>query len=163
MAYQMKNTPYVVPQAIAVNSATQLMPLGTRIKATDPTYGEGEFIYLKGIGSTVVGSCVVYNPDDWTTALIAANDIGLVAFAMSACVANEFGWYQIFGKAIAKVAGNVADNALVYNAASGTVDDAVVAGDRIKHAKFGSAQDTPTTGLAEVEIMYPFVDDGSAA
>ena len=163
MAYQFKNNYFIVPQAVAVNSATQLLPLGTRIKGTDPTYGEGEFIYLKGVASTVVGSCVVYNPDDWSTALIAANDIGLVAFAMSACVANEYGWYQIFGKGVAKVAGNVSDNALVYNAASGTIDDAVVAGDRIKHAKFASAHDTPTTGLAEIEIMYPFVDDASAA
>lgn len=163
MAYQFKNNYFIVPQAVSVNSATQLLPLGTRIKGTDPTYGEGEFIYLKGVASTVVGSAVLYNPDDWSTSLLAANDIGLVAFAMSACVANEFGWYQIYGKAVGAVAGNVADNALVYAAGSGAIDDAVVAGDRIKNAKFGSAHGTPSTGLAEVEIMYPFVDDASAA
>ena len=162
MPFQFKNTPYIVPQAIEVNSTVQLMPLGSRIQATDPTYGEGEFIYLKGVASTVVGSLVVFNQDDHSTALFAANAIGPVAIAMSACVANQFGWYQIYGKAVAK-AGTVVDNALVYGAASGTVDDAVVAGDRVKNAKFASADGTPAAGFAEVEIMYPFVDDASAA
>lgn len=160
MAFQFNKTFWVVPQAIEVNSATQLLPLGTRVKATDPTYGEGEFVYLKGVASTAVGSLVVINPDDWSTKLFAANDIGSVAFAMSACVANEFGWYQIYGKAIGKTNGAVVDNALVYGAANGTVDDAVVAGDRVKNAKFGS---TDSANLAEVEIHYPFVDDASAA
>lgn len=162
MAYQMKNTPYVVPQGIHVNSATQLMPLGTRIRATDPTYGEGEFVYLKGVASTVIGSLVVINQDDWSTALYTGNAIGEVGFAMSASVANEFGWYQIYGKAVAKSNAAV-DNALVYGAATGLVDDAVVAGDRVKNAKFASGDGTPSTGLAEVEIAYPFVDDASAA
>lgn len=162
MAYQFKTVPFIVPQPIEVNSAVQLLPLGTRVEATDPTYGAGEFIYLKGLNSTVVGTFVTYNPDDWSTKIWAANDIGLAAFAMSACVTGEFGWYQIFGKAVAK-AGTVADNALVYGAAAGTVDDAVVAGDRVKNAKFASADGTPAAGLAEVEIMYPFVDDASAA
>lgn len=162
MAYQFKTTNFVVPQAIAVNSATQLLPLGTRVHAQDPVYGEGEFIYLKGLNTTVVGTFVTYNPDDWSTKIWAANDIGFAAFAMSACVTGEFGWYQIYGKAVAK-AGTVVDNALVYGAGAGVVDDAVVAGDRVKNAKFASADGTPSAGLAEVEIMYPFVDDASAA
>jgi len=160
MAYQFDKTYFIVPQAIATNSTSQLLPLGTRVRATDPTYGEGEFIYLKGINSTVVGSLVVINSDDWSTALFAANSIGPVGFAMSACVTGEFGWYQVYGKAVARTAGAVADNALVYGAASGTVDDAVVAGDRVKNAKFAS---TDSGNLAEVEISYPFVDDASAA
>ena len=162
MAYQMKNTPYIVPQAIAVNSTTQLMPLGARVRATDPTYGEGEFVYLKGVASTLVGSLVVIAQDDWTTALYTANAIGEVAFAMSACVASEFGWYQIYGKAIGK-SNAATDNALVYGAATGLIDDAVVAGDRVKNAKYASGDGTPSAGLAEVEIAYPFVDDASAA
>lgn len=136
---------------------------GDIVKAVDPTYGVGEFIYLKGVASTVLGSAVLYNPDDWSTSLLAANDIGSVAIAMSANVANQGGWYQIKGKAIVK-AGTVADNGNVYSTATpGTLDDAVVAGDRIKNAKFASADGTPSAGLAEIEIDRPFVDDAVAA
>ena len=58
----------------------------------------------------------------------------------------------------------VADNGNVYATGTpGTVDDAVVAGDRIKNAKFASADGTPSAGLAECEIARPFMDDGVAA
>lgn len=136
---------------------------GRVIDAVDPVYGNGKFIFLKGVVGTVVGSVVLYNPDDWSTSLLAANDIGSVAVAMSANVANQWGWYQVFGKAVVK-AGTVADNGNVYSTATaGTVDDAVVAGDRIKNAKFGSADGVPSAGLAECEISFPFVDDAVAA
>lgn len=154
----------VIPQAIADTSTTQLLPLGTRVTAVDPTYGVGEFIYLAGVASTAVGSAVTYNQDDHTTTLLAANAIGPVAFAMSANVASQYGWYQIFGKAVGKVLASFADNANCYaTATAGSMDDAVVAGDRVKNCKGASAIDTPSTGLAELEIQYPVMDDGLAA
>jgi hypothetical protein len=149
--------------AIGVVDDVATCALGTIVSARHDTYGVGEFIYLKGVASTVVGSAVLYNPDDWTTSLLAPNDIGFVAIAMSANVANTFGWYQISGKGIVK-AGTVVDNANVYSTASpGILDDAVVAGDRVKNAKFASADGTPSAGLAEIEIARPFVDDAVAA
>lgn len=162
MAYTIRNT-LIGTQPIADVSDTQQHPLGSIVVADDPVYGSGEFIYLKGVASTALGSAVKYNPDDWSTSLLVANDIGPVAIAMAATLASQYGWYQINGKAVAKV-GTVADNALVYSTATpGTLDDAVVAGDRIKNAVFGSANGTPSAGLAEVEIWRPHVDDGSAA
>jgi hypothetical protein len=134
------------------------------VRGNDPTYGAGEFIYLKGVASTAVGSWVLYNEDDYSTSLLAANDIGQVAVAMSACVASEYGWYQIKGKAIGKALTAFADNANVYSTATaGSVDDAVVAGDRVKKCKGASAVGTPSSGLAEFEIDRPFVDDALAA
>ena len=68
----------VIPQAIADTSTVQLLPLGTRVKAVDiasTAYGEGEFIYLKGVASTVVGSVVTYSQDANSTALLVANAI----------------------------------------------------------------------------------------
>ena len=164
MSNFVSNNGFVIPQAIADTSTVQLLPLGTRVKADDANYGEGEFIYLRGVASTAIGSCVLINPDDWSTSLLAANDIGDVAFAMSANPASSFGWYQIYGKAVGKVLAGFADNANCYGTATaGSIDDAVVAGDRIKKCKGASAIDTPSTGLAELEIAYPFVDDGLAA
>lgn len=150
--------------AITDTSTTAGCPLGTRVKAFDPTYGSGEFIYLLGVASTARGSWVKYNADDYSTSLLAANDIGPVAVAMSANVANQYGWYQIYGKAQGKALTGYADNGLVYaTATAGSVDDAVVAGDRVKNALGASALDGPFTGGAEFEIQYPFMDDATAA
>lgn len=154
----------IIPQLIADTSTTQLLPLGTRVRATDSSLGEGEFVYLLGVASTAVGSWVTFNEADFSTALLAANAIGQVAVAMSANVANQYGWYQVRGKAVGKALTGFLDNANVYaTATAGSVDDAVVAGDRVKKAKGASAVDTPSTGLAYFEIDAPFMDDGLAA
>jgi hypothetical protein len=116
------------------------------------------------VASTAVGSWVTFNLDDGTTALLAANAIGPVAIAMSANVASQYGWYQIYGKAVGKALTGFVDNANAYaTATAGSVDDAVVAGDLVKNAKGASAVDTPSSGLAEFEIQYPFMDDGLTA
>jgi len=163
MAYTIID-PVLGMQPIAVTSTTQTHALGTRVKAVDQTDGTGEFIYLKGVASTAIGSWVTYYPDDYSTALLAANAIGSVGVAMSANVASSYGWYQIFGKAVGKALASDADNGLVYaTATGGGVDDAVVAGDRVKLAIGASAVDTPSTGLVEFEIEYPFMDDATAA
>ncbi len=93
-------------QPIATNSATQKHTLGKIVRGTDPTYGEGEFIYLLGVASTVVGSMVKYNATTYQTALTTVtngkNKGAPIAVAMSACVAGEYGWYQIGGNAVIK-------------------------------------------------------------
>jgi hypothetical protein len=138
--------------------------LGQIIQAQDPVYGVGEFIYLGGVANTVVGSWVTYNADDWSTALLVPDAIGPVAVAMAANVAGQYGWYQIQGKAVGRAAAGFLDNANIYATATpGVVDDAVVAGDRVKNAKGASAVGTPSAGLAEFEIARPFVDDALAA
>lgn len=163
MAYKVTE-PRIVPQQIADTSTTQTMPLGTRVRAYDDTLGEAEFVYLKGVASTAVGSWVLFNEADWTTSLLAANDIGQVAVAMSANVASQYGFYQVRGKAVGKALTGFLDNANVYaTATSGSVDDAVVAGDRVKKCKGASAVGTPSSGLAYFEIDAPFMDDGLAA
>jgi hypothetical protein len=154
-------------QPIAETSTTQNHPLGIIRRAVEVSNsnGEGEFVYLKGVASTVAGSWVTYNTDDGTTALLAANAIGPVAVAMSAnAAATSYGWYQINGKAVGKALAAFADDANVYaTATAGSVDDAVVAGDRVKRCKGASALDFPSTGTAEFEIDRPFMDDAVAA
>lgn len=157
-------TPRLGLKAIDSNHAEQGdTPLGTIISAYSPDYNEGEFIYLKGAASTAVGSWVLYSPDDFSTSLLAANDVGHVAVAMAATVSGEYGWYQIQGKAVGKALASFADNGNVYSTATaGSVDDAIVAGDRVQGAKGASAVDTPSTGLAEFEIHRPFVNNALA-
>lgn len=96
--------------------------LGMVCRAFDPTYGEGEFILLVGVASTVVGSLVTYNATTYQTTLSAntANQATPVAVAMSANGAGSFGWYQIGGLAVVKKTA-VAVNAQVPVYQSATV------------------------------------------
>lgn len=158
-------SPLVGAPAIDSTDTVQALPLGTRIRAKHVTYGDGEFIYLKGVASTAVGSWVTFYPDDWSTVLLAANAIGAVAISMSANSAStSYGWYQIYGKGVGLALTGYLDNALVYaTATAGSADDAVVAGDRVKGAIGASAVGTPSAGFAEFELNFPLMDDGSAA
>ena len=154
----------VIPQAIDATSTSQKIDLGTIVQAKDSAstdYGVGEFIYLKGVASTVVGSVVAYSPDDFTTALVSANGVGPIATAMSINVADQYGWYQISGKGVGKVLASFADNGDCYlTSTAGSIDDANVAGDFVSNMLGASAIDTPSTGLAELEMWRPFVRDG---
>lgn len=147
-------------QAIAETSTTQQHELGLICEAEDPSYGSGKFIYLQGLAATAIGTWVTYNADDWSTTHLAANAIGPVGVSMSANVANQYGWYQIYGKVpVGLCLTSFADNARVFiTASAGYVDDASVAGDMVNNAKGAS---TSTARSAEFEIAYPFVDNAS--
>ena len=101
MAYKI-TTPLAGFQGIAVTDTVQNHPVGTIVQGDDPDYGGAEFIYLKGVASTVVGSLVTYNTTSGTTALapVGTNKPQPVAVAMSANVASQWGWYQISGIAV---------------------------------------------------------------
>lgn len=168
MAYSFVNTqiglPAVTETVLAADAEPLAPPLGYIAQAADPTLGAGEFVWLQGLAATAVGTWVTYNSSDNTTTLLAANAIGPVAIAMSANLAGYYGWYQIGGKGVGKALAGFVDNANVYaTATAGSIDDAVVAGDRVKGAKGASAVDTPSAGLAYFEIQRPFMDDGLAA
>jgi hypothetical protein len=80
--------------------ATQKHRLGLRRKFNHPTYGDGEFIYMKGITSTAAGDAVTYNAATFVTTRAAAGSAipWTVAFATAAVDANtKYGWYQISG------------------------------------------------------------------
>jgi hypothetical protein len=142
-------------QEISTTSTVQQHPLGTRIKAVDPVYGDGEFIYLKGVVGTDVGEMVVYDQNANTTVLTVAGSRGPCAVSMSANVANQYGWYQIAGAAITKAAASAANASVYVTATAGTVDDAVVATDKIDGARFKTADGTPSAGFAIVQLDRP--------
>lgn len=159
MASWKSSEQFVVPQGITEVSTTAKLPLGTIVRARHEDYGAGEFIYLTGVVSTVAGSWVVYNSDTWTTTLIAADAIGPVAVAMAANVASRYGFYQIQGEAMANAA-DVADSGRVYiDSVPGKCDDLLSAGNRVKNAKWTSAEDTAANPRATAHINRPFVED----
>lgn len=146
-------------QPIAVTDTVQRHPLGLCVNAVDPLYGMGEFLYLKGVASTVVGSLVDYDQFLGTTALSPATaGVGPVAVAMSANVASQYGWYQVVGAAVVKAPNAMAVGADVHMLAAtpGSVDDAAVAGEQILNAKTSTTTGSPSSGLAVIQINRPF-------
>jgi hypothetical protein len=146
-------------QQIADTDTVQRHKLGTIVNAVDPVYGGGEFIYLKGVASTVVGSLVDYDLNAGTTTLAPATGAtGQCAVAMSANVANQYGWYQLTGIAVVKAPNAMVVGAEIFMLAAtpGSVDDAAVAGEQILNAKALSTTGTPSTGLALIQINRPF-------
>lgn len=150
-------------QPIDSVSTTQRHPLGLIVDAVDPTYGGGEFIYLKGVSDGAAGAWVTYNIDDGSTTLLVANAIGPVGVMVAALDAStDYGWVQISGKvSAAQCLTGHADGGLVFATASaGFVDDASVTGDLVNLAKAAS---TSTARSAEFEIHRPFVNDKSTS
>ena len=126
MTYRI-TSPLISQQLIADTSTTQNHPIGTIVRAKDSTHGEAEFIYLKGVASTAVGSLVTYNTSSGTTALapVGTNKAQPIAVAMSANVASQWGWYQISGIAVMAKTCTVS---LAANAAVGVLTVGLVAG-----------------------------------
>lgn len=161
MAYTV-TSPVLGLQRIADTSTTQQHPLGTIVRAVDSTYGEGEFIYLLGVASTVVGSVVTYNATTYQTALSAntANFAAPVAVAMSANVASQYGWYQISGNAVVKkTAVAVSPQVKVYQSGTtGRIMPTSASGKQILGAKSANlASVTSTTSTVVVTINRPFM------
>jgi hypothetical protein len=156
----------IIPQGIADTSTTQLLSLGSKVLAydvADTQYGQGTFIYAKGVASTVVGSVVAFSPDDWSTALATTSSKGSLGVSMSINPASSFGWYQIAGKAVVKALTGFADGADCYlTTTAGSIDDAVTANNYITGMLGASAVGTPSTGLAEAEISNPSALSGSS-
>jgi hypothetical protein len=110
-----------------------------------------EYVYLKGLDSTVAGSWVVYD-EVAVTALLATGLKGPVAVATAATVTGTFGWYQCGGTVpVAKLAANTADNAILgFETTAATAGDGAAAGDIIKGATSRGA----TAGAAANGVVY---------
>ena len=159
-------TDHAIPVTVETVGSTvitnKLVPLGTRVRAVDPTYGEGEFIRLVGVASTIVGALVKYNTTTHQTALLSVtngkNKGVPVAVAMSACVANEHGWYQIAGLAVIKKTTVAASPSvpIFISATDGRMKVLASAGQQILGAQTANlATIVTTTSTVVVAISRP--------
>lgn len=134
--------------------------LGSIAKAYHPTFGEGEFIYLLGVVGTLAGLMVSYNATTWQTTLTpnTAKSAFPIAVAMSANVANQFGWYQIAGIAtILKTATQVLPGVKIFQSATiGRVMPTSASGLEILGARAANLTTvTTTTSTVAVLINRP--------
>lgn len=143
-------------QPINETSTVQLHDIGTIVNAFDgTTYGAGEFIYLKGVASTAIGNPVIWDSAG-QTALAGLASRGPIAIAMSANVANQWGWYQIQGLApVSSAANAVATGAPIYMQASAAIDDAVSATNKIDGCVSKSASGTPAATFTVCALSRP--------
>jgi len=152
-------------QPIGAVSATALVPIGTTITAEDrsstgASLGGGEFIYLQGGTSVILGSLCTYTLVTGATVLAPATaGNGPVAASMSTLTAGQYGWFQRQGRAAVKAPNAMVVGADVFMLAAtpGSVDDAAVAGEQVLCARVGTSTGTPATGLAYIDIDRPFL------
>jgi hypothetical protein len=98
-------SPAGVSSGVTTTIPTPPNVLGMIVKATDPTYGQGEFILLPGASSQTVGLVYTYSPTTFavTACPNTANLSQPVAVAMAANTSTtQFSWYQISGLAVVK-------------------------------------------------------------
>jgi hypothetical protein len=154
-------------QTISVTSTTQNYPLGARCTARDPVLGDGEFIYMQGVASTALGDVVQLNPDGTTTRAAGGTAVGHIGVAMSANVANQFGWYCVKGRCLVTIAADISANLQMFLAAAGVADDTVAATKLISGASIAeslNAGGSAIVGTTEVTaasqavalLQYPY-------
>lgn len=154
------------------------MPLGTIVRAYDPLYGEGEFIYLQLLSTVLVGSLVTWtgygtvsgdtgNEAQYLTALVPNTaslgyqvGVAMAAFP-SGAPATAFGWFQIGGNSVMKVDASVGAVTAGVQVGIGTspgIVSTASAGKRIMNALSNTAAGTPAAGFAVVTIQRPFME-----
>lgn len=149
-------------QPIADLDATQRHPYGTIVRAKDvgtTAYGEGEFVYVKGVANGAAKAWAGYNIDDGSTTLAVADGVYPLGVMMAALTASYKGWLQISGKALGKCLTSFTDNGVVYlTATAGSIDDASVIGDVVHLAK-GASSAVVGDLHAEFEIHRPYCEN----
>lgn len=162
MAFTAKES-RIVEQAIATITTTKTHDLGTIVRAVDATYGEGEFIYLLGVASTVANLAVTYDATTYQTTILpnTANLSGPLAWAVGANVGSSYGWYQISGlvpalKTAVKADPVVNANRIYISATIGRVMQTSAAGKCIMGARRANlTTTTSTTSTVVLNIARP--------
>lgn len=160
------NAPLGVPPvqtaAIQIDTVAKV-PVGTICQFIEDTQGPAELIYLPGVASTVAGDVVEYDLTPGAQATIrhsnatASNSGRPLAIALAPVVANEWGWYQISGVAIANVIAGTAAGVVMGTATAGSLGNTADAGDQVLNARVLTGVGTPAAGQSYVLIQRPFV------
>lgn len=153
--------------SLGVTTTIPTPPLATGmvVNAIDPTFGGGEFVLLKGVGSLLVGSLVTYDFTSGATALtVAATDKFTAVPVAVSMAANtdtaKWSWFQIGGLAVVKkTAVAVAPHIILgMSATPGRVKVIVSGGMAIEGAQSANlATVTTTTSTITMLIDRPHI------
>src|SRR5574340_1159716 len=92
--------------------------------------------------------------NDFTTALDATPK-GFCGVAMSASVANEFGWYCIKGRVFVTIAADYTAGPVYISASAGTVQSTAIAGSHVLGASGATALDAGGSAIAGTSDTTP--------
>ena len=141
-----------INQGLTDVSTTQKVQLGATYE-----YLGNVYIYLQGVASVAVGSWVTYN-SAFATALLTTTEAAKLkpmAVAMAAIVANDYGWFQIFGEAsVLALANGTAETALYTSATAGSSDIVSTSQTKINRAIYRAAVGA-SNGKVAAYIAYP--------
>lgn len=154
------------PKPGTVYDTNMGLPIGTTAKFRDTgtTFlGEGDFIWLPGAASTVIGNWVTYTTSDGTSNAGSttrwagtANLPYPLAVATCSSVASTWAWYQRAGAAICSISGTiVAGNGAAWQATAVVQGSAAVATKNVEGAIAMSAEGVPAANQAIYLLSYP--------
>lgn len=147
---------YDTNMGLAIGSTAKFRDIGST------QLGEGDFIWLPGAASTILGSWCSYTTSNGVantgSSVLWAGTANLpypLAVATCASVASTWAWYQRTGSAICAISGTiVAGNGAAWQAA-GVVQAAAVATKNVEGAIAASAEGVPAAGQAIYLLSYP--------
>lgn len=122
-----------------------------------------EYMYLKGVASTAVGSWVAIDvgTDGVTTLLdtdVAGSMFGRVGVAMAAIGASSYGWYQISGAASALALTGSTDTKNAYaTSTAGSVDDSGAGAEVVIFGAWSTGAVSESTFLQAFVLNRPYV------
>lgn len=159
-------TPSLGYPKIGVVHASALVPLGTQVRAYDTTYGEGEYVFLRGSANIFAGALCYYNDNAVADTAKLTTTSGVVdggsplCIATAAIVADKYGWFQIEGKALVYKTATKIDPASTFkvylSGTAGRVMPTSVAGRQIIGARFAAtATVTTTTSTCVITLNNP--------
>ena len=138
-------------------------PVGKIVRGNDPNLGGGEFIYLPGVTSCVVGSVVTWNQSANTTTLFTSSTTysgAPIAVSMAANTSTTaLSWYQISGaatvaKIVAGTGGKFNPTVVPYiSATAGKVSSAALSGVAIEAARTANTASVLTAATTIVIML----------
>lgn len=141
---------------IAIGTTAKFRDIGTTF------LGEGDFIWLPGGTSVILGSWCQYTTSDGTanTGSVAlwagtANSGFPLAIATAATIASTWGWYQRSGSAICAINGTIAAGNGASWQAAGVVQATPVADKSVTSVRAQTAHSVPAAGQAIYLLGYP--------
>lgn len=152
---QLTGYPQIFARDTSVVDTVQEHSLGIRGQDSSGN----EYVYLKGVADTAVGTWVSFDEAGDTIRLVA-NAVGRVGVAMAAIVADRYGWYQIYGKntvALGVDGADASDEVVYTTATDGSIDDHTggdAGGEMVVGAFIRVAE---SSNVCTVELNYPFV------
>ena len=160
-------TPGVTDAGVTINSSVvSRYAVGTIAQFRDvgtTQLGSGEFIWLPGVASTIVGSWVSYSTSSGTSntgattlwAGTASTPFPLAVATVANAASTTWAWYQISGAAVCATSGTIAAGNPAAWQAAGVVQGTVVSTKNVVGAIALSANGVPGTNQAIYLLNRP--------